>query len=160
AFAVMGAIAHCVGEVCDWQAVALARSIIPLIAATALARSSGARLVLHGPRSLWLRSIAGSVSLICSFYAFTHLPISAVMPLPNLFPTWVAVLSWPLLGALPAPDVWVAALSGILGVVLIQHVDQPAHESAATLAALTASFCSGLAMIGLHRLKALHTWAI
>jgi drug/metabolite transporter (DMT)-like permease len=162
AFSIMGACAHGLGEVCDWQVVALARSIVPLCVAVCLARSTGATLVLRGSRSLWLRSIAGSVSLVSTFYAFTRLPISEVLTLTNLFPIWVAVLSWPLLRVLPAPDVWVAAIAGITGVVLIQHphVGEANHATAAAFAALAASFCSGLAMIGLHRLKSLHTWAI
>src|SRR5215467_1686935 len=121
AFSIMGACAHGLGEACDWQVVALARSIVPLCVATCLARSTGATLVLRGSRSLWLRSIAGSVSLVSTFYAFTRLPISEVLTLTNLFPIWVAVLSWPLLKVRPAPDVWVAAAAGIAGVVLIQQ---------------------------------------
>ncbi len=162
AFAVMGAMAHGLSAGCDWQVIALARSAVPLVVAALLARSAGAKLVFHGPRSLWVRSIAGSISLVSSFYAFTHLPISEVITLTNLFPIWVAILSWPLLRVFPAPDAWVAAVTGVLGVVLIQqqHGDQPVHESAAVFAALGASFCSGLAMIGLHRLKSLNTWAI
>jgi drug/metabolite transporter (DMT)-like permease len=162
AFSIMGACAHGLGEICDWQVVALARSIVPLCVAVCLARSTGATLVLRGSRSLWLRSIAGSVSLVSTFYAFTRLPISEVLTLTNLFPIWVAVLSWPLLRVIPAPDVWVASIAGITGVVLIQHphVGEANHATAAAFAALAASFCSGLAMIGLHRLKSLHTWAI
>jgi drug/metabolite transporter (DMT)-like permease len=162
AFAIMGAFAHGLGKVCDWQVVALARSIVPLCASICLARSTGATLVFRGSRSLWLRSIAGSVSLVASFYAFTHLPVSEVITLTNLFPVWVAVLSWPLLKVVPAFDVWMAGAIGIIGVVLIQQQggDDPQHNTAAVIAALTASFCSGLAMIGLHRLKSLHTWAV
>jgi drug/metabolite transporter (DMT)-like permease len=162
AFSVMGACAHGLGDVCDWQVVALARSLVPLCVATCLARSTGATLVLRGSRSLWLRSIAGSVSLVSTFYAFTRLPISEVLTLTNLFPIWVAVLSWPLLRVMPAPDVWVAAGAGIVGVVMIQqpHVGEAGHATTAACAALAASFCSGMAMIGLHRLKSMHTWAI
>jgi len=162
AFAIMGAFAFALREFCEWQVVALARSIVPLCAAAFLARSAGVALVFRGPRSLWVRSIAGSISLICSFYAFTRLPISEVLTITNLFPIWVAVLSWPLLKVVPALDVWIAAATGILGVALIQHkhVGQADHQITAAFAALGASFSSGVAMIGLHRLKALPTWAI
>ena len=162
AFAIMGAIAFSLSKVCEWQVIALARTIIPLCAAVLLARSTGATLVLCGPRSLWVRSIAGSISLISSFYAFTHLPISEVLTLTNLFPIWVAVLSWPLLKVVPAPDVWIAAATGILGVALIQqkHIGQADHATAAAFAALGASFSSGVAMIGLNRVKSIPTWAI
>jgi hypothetical protein len=65
AFAIMGAFAHALKNVCYWQVVAIARSILPLCLAAALAHSAGEKLVFRGPRSLWVRSIAGSVSLIC-----------------------------------------------------------------------------------------------
>ena len=162
AFAIMGAFAYALREVCEWQVVALARSIVPLCVAAYLARSAGVTLVFRGPRSLWVRSIAGSVSLISSFYAFTHLPISEVLTLTNLFPIWVAVLSWPLLKVVPALDVWIASATGILGVFLVQqkHLGQADHENLAAFAALGASFFSGVAMIGLNRLKSIPTWAI
>ncbi len=162
AFAIMGAFAHALGKVCYWQVVALTRSILPLCFAAILAHSVGEKLVFRGPRSLWVRSIAGSVSLVSSFYAFTHLPISEVLTLTNLFPIWVAVLSWPLLKVVPAPDVWVCAAIGVVGVALIQqpHLGQSNHESAAALLAVGASFWSAVAMIGLHRLKSIPTWAI
>lgn len=162
AFAIMGAFAYALRETCEWQVVALARSIVPLCIAAWLAHAAGVKLVFRGPRSLWVRSIAGSISLISSFYAFTHLPISEVLTLTNLFPIWVAVLSWPLLKVVPAPDVWIAAGTGILGVVLIQQPrgGQPNHEISAAFAALGASLFSAVAMIGLNRLKSIPTWAI
>lgn len=162
AFAIMGAFAHALRDGCDWQAVAIGRSLVPLCLAVVLAHRAGEKLVFSGPPSLWVRSIAGSISLVSSFYAFTHLPISEVFTLTNLFPIWVAVLSWPLLKVVPAPDVWVCAIMGIVGVVLIQqpHAGRANHETIAALVAVGASLCSAVAMIGLHRLKAIPTWAI
>ena len=55
-----------------------------------------------------MRSIAGSISLVCGFYAMTHYPVSEVLTLTNMFPLWVAVLSLPLLGEWPSFDVWPA----------------------------------------------------
>src|SRR5438034_7072386 len=70
-----------------------------------------------------MRSIAGSISLVCGFYAMTHYPVSEVLTLTNMFPLWVAVLSLPLLGHWPSADVWPATLVGILGIVLIQSAE-------------------------------------
>jgi drug/metabolite transporter (DMT)-like permease len=158
-FAVMSALASKLGETCDWQLVALARSLLALAFASTLVVATGARFSIFRPKTLWMRSIAGSLSLLAGFYALTRLPISDVLTLTNMFPIWVAVLAWPVLRCAPSPGVWVAVAAGIAGVVLIQrpHI---AEGNFASLVALFASFTSALAMIGLHRLHGLDSRVI
>src|SRR5258708_5904033 len=96
AFSVMAALTHALGAQCDWLIIAIVRTALALAFATALTMAAGAKLVFWGPRALWIRSIAGSVSLVCTFYALTQLPIADVLTLTNIFPIWVALLSWPL----------------------------------------------------------------
>lgn len=158
-FAAMGALAHEAGRSCDWQVIALVRAAIPFLAATALALLAGVPLVFVRPPVLWLRSISGSISLVCTFFALTRLPISDVFSITNTFPIWVAVLSWPLLGEAPPLSVWVSVACGVVGVFLIQ---QPhfAEGNFAILSALVASFTSAVAMIGLHRLRGIDVRAI
>jgi drug/metabolite transporter (DMT)-like permease len=158
-FALMGVQARAANEYCAWPTIALARSVQPLILALLFARASGARLVFLRPRILWLRSIAGSISLICTFYALTKLPVADVFTITNMFPIWVSVLSWPLLGAAPPGSVWRSVVSGVVGVWLIQ---EPTLQGVnwAVLPALAASMTTAVAMLGLHRLRYLDTWAI
>jgi drug/metabolite transporter (DMT)-like permease len=164
AFAWMGTFAHRLGVLeCDWRIIALARSLLAFLFALGLARLAGARLVLWRPGMLWLRSCAGSLSLLCTFFALSWMAPSEVLTLTSTFPIWVALLSWPLLHERPSAATWVAACCGVLGVYLIQ---QPAGDASipshrfATLLALVAAFTSAVAMLGLHRLKELDTWAI
>src|SRR5262245_35594142 len=123
AFSWMGMLAHHVGSdqdhPLDWQVVAIFRSLLPLILVGAWALSAGVKLVFWKPRILWMRSIAGSCSLIGTFFAITRLPISDVFTLTNMFPVWVALLAWPMLGVFPSPKVWLSVASGASGVVLI-----------------------------------------
>jgi drug/metabolite transporter (DMT)-like permease len=151
AFAVMGTLAHILRTECDWRIIALTRSSIAFVGAAVLTRLAGARFVVWRPRILWLRSIAGSCSLIGTFYALTRLPVSDVLTLTQMFPVWVALLSWPLLGERPGTGVWLAVLSGGIGVVLIQ---QPhfAEGNFASLVALGSSVSTAVAMLGLHQL--------
>ncbi|HEX5270497.1 MAG TPA: hypothetical protein VFW33_08435, partial [Gemmataceae bacterium] len=81
AFSVMGTLAHLLRADCDWRVIALARSTLALAGAALLARAARARLVFWRPRILWLRSVAGSFSLIGTFYALTRLPVSDVLTL-------------------------------------------------------------------------------
>src|SRR5207302_1479081 len=158
-FALMGTAAHALNNSCDWQVVALARTALVLVFITPFAVLGKTRLVIWRSRTLWMRSLAGSVSVVCTFFALNRLPVSEVLTLTNMFPIWVAILSWPLLRERPSPGVWLAVASGVIGVVLIQ---QPhlAQGNFATAAALASSFFTAVAMIGLHRLQHLETEAI
>ena len=158
-FASMGALAHALHGAVDWQVIALARASVPLLLTAAAALGGRVRLVFWRPKSLWTRSLAGSVSLVCAFYALTHLPIADALTLTNLYPVWIALLSWPLLGAAPTWGMWLAIATGIVGVALVQ---QPhlAEGNLATLAALASSFTSAVAMIGLHRLRGVDVRAV
>ena len=163
AFAWMSQFAHQLAPRCDWRLVALARGLLVLVLASALALACGARLVVLGTPALWLRSLAGSLSLLCTFFALSALGrTSEVLTLTNTFPLWVALLSWPLLRQRPTPGVWAAAACGVAGIVLIQNPRCQAGGRAALAVplALLASLASAVAMLGLNRLKGLHPWAI
>ena len=66
AFAVMGALSHLAGERCEWQVVAAARTGVAFVLSAALAAASGVRLVWLRPATLWLRSVAGSLGVLCA----------------------------------------------------------------------------------------------
>ena len=151
-FTVMGLLAHDLGTKCDWQIVALARSSLATVFALVLALSTGAKLVFLRPRVLWIRSIAGSCSMLATFYSLTRLHVSEVLTLTNTFPMWVAILSWPLAGEKPTLGVVVAVVSAVVGVALTQqpHVD---GLPLAVFAALAASLFTAIAMLGLNRLQ-------
>jgi drug/metabolite transporter (DMT)-like permease len=171
AFAVMAALTAALKEQCDWQWIAIARTGLAMVFAASLATTGGARLVFLRPGKLWMRSLAGSVSLVCGFYAMTHYPVSEVLTLTNMFPLWVAVLSWPLLGQSPPLDVWPAVIIGVVGIVVMQQPEFAAAGAAVSLsdklpgyiaigAAIVSSFTSAVALIGLHQVKELDPRAI
>lgn len=154
AFAVMSVLTASIKDQIDWQWIAIARAGLAMVFAATLAKAAGAKLVFFRPAKLWMRSLAGSVSLVCGFYAMTHYPVSEVLTLTNMFPLWVAVLSLPLLGEWPPVDIWPAMLIGIVGVVLIQSPGNGGSFSAVP-AALLSSFTSAVALIGLHQVREL-----
>jgi drug/metabolite transporter (DMT)-like permease len=171
AFAGMAFLAADLRDDFDWQWIAIARSGLAMIFAALLVVAGGAQFVFLRPRTLWTRSIAGSVSLVCGFYAMTHYDVSVVLTLTNMYPLWVAVLSWPLLGHVPTSDTWIAAAIGVVGVFLLSAgaaggnptaAAQPHGWSAAIAiaASLVSAFTSAIALIGLHRLKEIDSRAI
>jgi drug/metabolite transporter (DMT)-like permease len=154
AFAVMSILTANLKDQVDWQWIAIARAGQAMLFAATLASAAGAKLVFFRPAKLWVRSLAGSVSLVCGFYAMTHYPVSEVLTLTNMFPLWVAVLSLPLLGEWPPFDIWPALFIGVIGVVMIQQ-PQIQNGHIAVAAALLSSFTSAIALIGLHKVREL-----
>ena len=160
AFAVMGACTRAAGEHVDWRLIALARASLALLFSVALAAATGVKLIVFAPRSLWIRDLAGSLSLVCTFYALTKLPVPDTLTLTNMFPLWVVILSWPLLGQPPTVGVVLAAGVGLAGVVLMQQPHLDGSGTWAGFVAFFASLTSAVAMLGLHRLKHLDPRAI
>jgi drug/metabolite transporter (DMT)-like permease len=159
AFSVMAICTRALAPTCNWQVIAIFRTGLAMLFAALLAYRAGARFVVFKPDILWMRSLAGSISLICGFYAMTHHHVSDVVVLANMYPLWVAVLSWPLLGEIPPIEVWVAILLCIGGLCLMQP-PTAIDGQWAYAAAVLSSFTSGIALIGLHQLKDLDPRAI
>ncbi len=158
-FAIMATLARVLSEFCDWPIIALTRALLAFIFSAGLVLATGSRLVFWKPASLWIRSLAGSISLLCTFYAYSRLPVSDVLTVTNTFPIWVALLAWPVLNEPPTLQVWISIATGITGVVLIQ---QP-HLKDGNFAALVligSSVCTAVAMLGLHRLQGVDSRAI
>jgi drug/metabolite transporter (DMT)-like permease len=163
-FSVMSFLTHTLRDTYSWPTIAVFRAGVALVLIVVLARAAGAPLVLWRPRALWVRSFAGSVALLANFYSMTHAPISEVLALSNMFPLWVAVLSWPVLGERLRLDTWLAAACGVAGVwFLVQQADDQPHHAISLLPVITAvlaSFASAVAMLGLHRLKGVDARAV
>ena len=96
-FAVMAVLAESLtrratpdsSPLCDWQTVAVFRAGLVTLFAALLAKHAGVKLVWLRPGRLWVRSVAGSCSMVCAFYAFGHLHSEDVVTLSNTFPIWV-----------------------------------------------------------------------
>jgi drug/metabolite transporter (DMT)-like permease len=159
AFALMGTFAHALRSRCDWQVVVLTRVALQLTFALALARAAGVPLPVWRPGLLWVRSVGGSVSMVCMFFAYHRLPVANVLTLANTFPIWVALLSWPWLHQPPSAAVGLAVASGVLGVALVQPPDVT-EGKLASLLALVSSVFTAVAMIALHRLRGVDARAV
>jgi drug/metabolite transporter (DMT)-like permease len=170
AFTGMNTLVHALRDTCDWQVIALFRTGLAFLFAVSLALAGGARLVLWRPGTLWVRSLAGSVSLVCCFFALTRqVPVSNVLAITNIFPLWVALLAWPMLGLKPGWSVLLSVVTAVSGVFLIrapqlapgQSLWDPSDDlGLATLFALVASFATAVAMLGLNRLHWIDTRAV
>jgi drug/metabolite transporter (DMT)-like permease len=159
AFAVMGALTHALGSRCDWLLIALVRALFMFVSAVVMVRLKGARLAVWEPPTLWVRSLAGSVSLVCNFYAMTRLPIADVLTLTNTYPLWIVLLSAVWLGVRPSWVEIAGVASGLAGVALVQR-PHLGGDRLATAIALSSSVFTAVAMLGLHRLRGVDPRAI
>lgn len=158
-FAVMSTFVSIAGERCPWQLVAIVRSFLAMVFAGGWAVAAGVPLVWFRPPVLWIRSLAGSMALMSGFFSLTRMHTTEVLTLTNMFPIWVALLSWPLLGLRPERSLWLAVGCGVCGVVCLQQ-PQIAQGSYLWMIAFGSSFWSAIALLGLHRLGELDTRAV
>ncbi|WZO99982.1 DMT family transporter [Isosphaeraceae bacterium EP7] len=160
-FAVMGGLAHALGSRCDWRVVALTRALVMLVSAAAMARAAGVPLRVFRPRSLWMRSLAGSFSLVCNFYALARLPVGDVLTLTNAYPLWIVLMSAAAAGRAPSLVETLGVACGLVGVVLIQQQpDLAGDDRVAVAVAIISSLSTAVAMFGLHRLRGVDARAV
>jgi len=118
-FAIMALLAESLKEQFSYPWITTVRSGVATVLAVGLTVAAGAKLVFLRPITLWIRSLAGWVSMICGFYALTHYDVEIVLALTNMYPLWVAVLSWPLLGVFPSNKTWLALIVSCLGMWMV-----------------------------------------
>jgi drug/metabolite transporter (DMT)-like permease len=174
-FSLMAFLVNAAGEEVDWRVVALVRSGLATMFALAVSLATGAQLAFFRPKMLWVRSIAGSLSMMTTFYALTdqNFPVSNTLTLTNTFPIWVALLTWPVTGERPTVGVWAAVLCAVSGVAITQQSatvetwlglrDGPAGWTTfpgAAWSALAASTFTATAMMGLNRLRGVSSFGV
>ena len=158
-FALMGGFTHALGSRCDWLVVALTRAVFMFGSSALLAKAAGARLAVLRPPSLWVRSLAGSVSLVCNFYAMARLPVADALTLMSMYPLWIVAVSAVLLRRAPSAVEFVGMACGLLGVALIQR-PHLGGDTLAVAAAVASSATTAVALMGLHRLRGVDTRAV
>ncbi len=98
------------------------------------------------PRLVLLRGAAGVMSVFCSVFAFTRLPLAEVYSLIFLLPLLVTILSIPILGETVGWRRGLAIVVGFMGVLLVVRPGfrelVPAH-----LVALANAFCGAVSVL-------------
>lgn len=158
-FATMGALAHGLRKDVSWEVIALTRSLVVLMLSSTLVFASGVRFHFRGPWQLWVRSVAGSVSMLFIFFSLTRLPVAIVITLMNLAPAWVAIASWFVLPETRTKSVWIAVAVGLVGVFLIQQ-PQLMQGNRAVFAPLVASLLLAVVMMALHHARGVDSRAV
>lgn len=169
-FAVMGLLIESLGTEYSFAWIATVRSAVATTIAVSMVLYARANFFVLRPANLWMRSLAGCSAMLCLFFAMTHYDVAVVLSLSSMYPIWVAILGWPMLGQIPSRDTWLALSVSTFGMWLIyaaatgpapfriEHSHYLPHI-AIPLAALASMF-SAVALIGLHRVKELDPRAV
>ncbi len=159
AFACMGQFAHALNGRVAWQYVALFRTLTSFSIAVALARSAKVPIPIFRPHTLWSRSLAGSIGVLCTFYALPRMPVADALTLNNTTPLWIALIVWLVYGEKLPWSIWFTLALGFGGVILIEqpHLEE---RNFAALVALTGGVSAALAMLSLNKLGGIDPRAV
>ncbi|MDD8018147.1 MAG: DMT family transporter [Bacteroidota bacterium] len=155
-FALMGAFSHALAGAFDWSVIAFARAFINFIFVAALAVMTRKPLILFSaPKSLWWRSVTGTLSIFGTFYVFSNLPIAEATSIINTMPLWMALLVGFVSKQHVPRTIWFAVVCGVVGVAFVQqpHFDQ---GNFAVVVGLIGAFFASVAVYNLHLTKDLH----
>lgn len=150
-FAVMNALARALRHL-PWPMIACTRALFGLGAALAVARLRGASLHVADRATMWRRALAGSTSMLLTFYALTHMPLADATALLNTTPVWITLLAWATLREKLSRRGAAALALAVAGVALVERPTLSAGALAGA-AALGASAMSAVAMVSLRRLS-------
>jgi drug/metabolite transporter (DMT)-like permease len=151
-FVLMNAMTAALGRAgVPWELASFARASMGFAFALGFARMRGVSLTISNHRVMWTRSLAGSTSMLLTFFSLTHMPLADATALLNTTPLWIAILAWAMVGERPGRSVAAAISVAIVGVWFVQ---QPAFERGqwVGLVALAAGATSALSMVSLRRL--------
>ena len=151
--------AAAVRSACDWQIQGVVRSAVACVFTLVAALATGGRLTLFRPPMLWVRGLAGSASMVATFYALAKLQGSEVLTLTNTFPVWVAVIVSATGGERLSAGVWAAVLCAVAGVAVAQGAGVNGFSLPVGMALLAALF-TAVAMLGLNRIKGVSSLGI
>jgi drug/metabolite transporter (DMT)-like permease len=167
-FALMNLCARVASGSMPWPTVAAVRSIVGALVAYGVARMRRASLAPKDVKTLLIRSILGTISMLSTFYALSSRSVSLgdTVTLLNLAPVFMALLAPIVLGERTTAAVGLAIVLALAGVVLVVRPAflfgsgaPAAHVSATTgpsgsvtvASALLAALSTSLALMMLRR---------
>ena len=130
----------------------LFRSAVNLLVLVALVRGDLRALWGDGRRSLWMRGLAGAISLLTYFGALAHLGIGEAAFLNQTSAFWVAALAPLVLGERTRPLVWLAVLGSLGGLFLL--VEPRGGDGLGRLLGLGSGLAASVAYLSVRRASA------
>lgn len=143
--AVCGSI---IGTNLSWTTVAFFR-IAPtfvFIATIALIRKE--KIFVFTSLSLWMRSILGTIALLCTFYSLSRMNATDAVTISATTPIWVVLIMYIVFSDKVPPLFWLFVIFTFLGIYLIEK-PQFQGDFIPIFVAFLGAICAGSAMVSL-----------
>ena len=151
-FALVGALAKMLGSQFSSAELAMYRSLIGLVAIGAFLLWRRETVRTPFLRSHLWRGTTGTVSLIASFYAMTHLPLALALTLNYTSPIWLTLLSALLLKERFNSRVIFAVALGFAGVAMLLRPAFASDQAVAGVIGLASGFFAACAYVNVKKL--------
>lgn len=147
-FAVMSVCGSIIGDNLSWSTVALFRIAPTFLFVLIIAIIRREKIVILNSPSLWLRSIMGTIALLCTFYSLSRLKATDTVTISATTPIWVTLIMYIIFSDRVSPLFWLFVSSTFFGIYLIEKPQFQGDFFPIGIAFLGA-ICAGSAMVSL-----------
>jgi len=151
-FALMGILAKMLGDQFTSAELAMYRSLIGLLTIGAFLLWRRETIRTPFLRGHFWRGTTGTISLVASFYAMTHLPLALALTLNYTSPIWLTLLSALLLKERFNARVIFAIVLGFAGVAMLMRPAFAADQAVAGFIGLASGFFAAFAYLNVKKL--------
>lgn len=150
-FALMNAAVKSLGHIPAIE-IALLRSVVSLVIAFGIVRYFRIPLSGRNSKSLLLRGLFGSGSLVLYFITLQHMPLASAVTLQYLSPIFTAIMGIYLVREPVKPIQWLFFAIAFTGVLMVQGFDSRIEPIYLAIG-FGSAFCAGLAYNMIRQLK-------
>ena len=150
--AVMSTLSKAATEVPPLVTLFMQYGISLLVFVPSTARAGLASLKTEHFMLQFFRSVAGSACQLLFFMAVRSVPLLDAVLLSNAAPLFIPLVVYVWFGKTVRAPVWLGLTIGLAGIALIIKPGPQMFQNLASLLALTAGFCSALALVATNKL--------
>ena len=153
-FQLMNVLARCAGDGVSPIFKTFFRNIVTAAVIIVPFIKGGKRFILKKQSIFWhlLRSLAGTLGVICNFYAFDHMLFSDATAIITMSPFFTIVFSAILIKEKTTLKQWISVLMAFCGMVLIVRPSVEGVVSTPALSALAVAVFTGIAYTSVRKL--------
>ncbi|MGC9052684.1 MAG: DMT family transporter [Candidatus Hydrogenedens sp.] len=147
-FAIMAVCGSMIGNNLSWTTVAFFRIAPTFIFVVTVAFIRKEKVIIFSSLSLWLRSILGTIALLCTFYSLSRMNATDAVTISATTPIWVTLIMYILFSDKVPSLFWLFVISTFLGIYLIEK-PQFKGDFFPIFIAFLGAICAGSAMVSL-----------